>query len=105
VIAATNEDKSIRVFENVFKQDGTHQLRSLSQRSVRMMGITQNDEGNLNLILSQNYAKTPLCPSTYRRRRNHNRRGQIWGRLLSPIVVFRIGESDRSQWLQPVFSS
>lgn len=32
VIAVTCEDKSIRVFENGFNQDGTHRLRHLSQR-------------------------------------------------------------------------
>jgi tRNA (guanine-N(7)-)-methyltransferase subunit TRM82 len=32
VIAVTGEDKSIRVFENVFEPDGKHQLRYVSQR-------------------------------------------------------------------------
>jgi tRNA (guanine-N(7)-)-methyltransferase subunit TRM82 len=32
VIAVTGEDKSIRVFENIFEADGKHKLRHISQR-------------------------------------------------------------------------
>ena len=32
VIAVTGEDKSIRVFENLLKQDSKHELKQLSQR-------------------------------------------------------------------------
>jgi tRNA (guanine-N(7)-)-methyltransferase subunit TRM82 len=47
VIAATGEDKSIWVFKKVFREDGTQYLRDMSQRSVRMMGMTQNDEAGI----------------------------------------------------------
>jgi len=32
VVAVTGEDKSIRVFENMFKEDGKHYLKHISQR-------------------------------------------------------------------------